>query len=112
MQVMQPATVAIQPLVLRDNNMLKGLRVFFLRVSMENHADRADLSGNRIDRRQVRCIHQPPKPGAAAMLVADEYGNLTYQDSFRSRRWPHLGRLEVGHQGFVNLGPELRQPVA
>ncbi len=100
LQVVQPATETIQPLVLRDNEMLKGLHVFFLRVSMENHAERPDLPGNRIDRLQVRCSHQPPQPGAAAMLVTDEYGNLTYQDDFRSRRWSHLGRLDVGHQGY------------
>ncbi len=30
-------------------------------------------------------------------MVADDYGNLTYQDDFRTGRWRHLGRLEVGH---------------
>ena len=98
LEVHQQGTAAIEPLVLRDDDVLKGRHVFFVRVLMENHAERPELPGNRLDRLRVRCVHQPPAPGTAAQLVADDYGNLRYEDDFTSARWPHLGRLDVGHQ--------------
>ena len=48
-------------------------------------------------RLRVRCTHQPPQAGAAAKLSSDLYGNLTYEDDFTTKRWSHLGRLDVGH---------------
>jgi len=90
-------TDRMEPLVLKDKDKLKGHRVFYVRILMENHADRANLPGNQLDRLCVRCVHQVPGPGATATLTADDYGNLTYEDDYRTQRWQHLGRLEVGH---------------
>ncbi|NUQ62183.1 MAG: hypothetical protein HUU20_06830 [Pirellulales bacterium] len=97
LEVDQQGADSLEALRLHDSELLKGRHVFFVRVLMENRAEQADLPGNRLDRLQVRCVHQPPAAGAAAMLVADAYGNLAYEDDFRSQRWPHLGRLEVEH---------------
>ena len=41
--------------------------------------------------------HQPPPADAAAKLSSDLYGTLTYEDDFTTKRWQHLGRLDVGH---------------
>ena len=64
---------------------------------MENAAQQTGLAENRLDRLRVRCEHQPPQAGAAAKLSSDLYGNLTYEDDFTTKRWQHLGRLDVGH---------------
>jgi len=93
----QQATDAVSPLELRDEQVVRGKHVFFVRVAMECPGGKPDVSGNRLDRLRVRCVHQIPPPGAAAVLASDANGNLSYQDDFRATRWPHLGRLEVVH---------------
>jgi hypothetical protein len=40
-----------------------------------------------------------PPAGASATLVADDYGNLFYDDDCSTSRWQHLGQVEVAHQG-------------
>jgi hypothetical protein len=64
---------------------------------MENPNGQAGLAANRLDRLRVRCVHQPPQPGAAAQLVADDNDALSYVDDFRATRWPHLGTLMTAH---------------
>lgn len=61
-----------------DNGSLKARHVFFVRVSRENPAQQAGLAGNRLDRQNVLCEHQPPQAGAVAMLSTDLYGHLNY----------------------------------
>ena len=98
---------SIQPLVLNDDEQLKGRHVFYLQVSMENCAgsvgqianpSHEDLPANRLDRLRVECVHQPPPSGATAKLVADAYGNLSYEDDFSTTRWRHLGSVKARHE--------------
>lgn len=85
---------SIQPLVLNDDGQLKGRHVFYLRIKMENHGD---LPANRLDRLRVECVHQAPPAGAAAKLVGDAYGNLSYEDDFSTSRWRHFGSVKAQH---------------
>ena len=96
-EVVQRNSSTVSPVRLEDQNIVRGQHVFFVRVLMENPGGKAGLGANRLDRLRVRSVHQPPPPGAAAQLVADENDSLTYQDDFRSTRWPHLGTLTVAH---------------
>ena len=98
LEVTQDRADKIDSLRLGDEGSLKGRHVFFVRVAMENAAQQAGLAGNRLDRLRVRCEHQPPQADAVAQLSSDLYGNLTYEDDFTTKRWQHLGRLDVGHQ--------------
>ena len=88
---------AVEPLVLRDEGQLKDARVFYLRVRLSNHADKAAQPANRLDRLRVECVHRPPPAGTDAELVADCYGNLSYEDDFSTARWRHLGSLDIHH---------------
>ena len=97
LEVKQDRADKIDSLTLDDGGSLKGRHVFFVRVSMENAAQQAGLGGNRLDRLRVRCEYQPPQADTAAKLSSDLYGNLTYEDDFTTKRWLHLGRLDVGH---------------
>ncbi len=91
---------AVQSLVLEDEQQLKGRHAFYLRVAMENQADssRGEMPANRMDRLRVECVHQSPPSGAAAKLVEDAYGNLTYEDDFSTPRWRHLGSVKARHE--------------
>ncbi|MBC8876611.1 MAG: hypothetical protein H8E44_44855 [Planctomycetes bacterium] len=98
---------SIQPLVLSDDEQLKGRHVFYLRLSMENgvasteptaNPSHAGLRANQLDRLRVECVHQPPPTGATAKLVADAYGNLSYEDDFSTTRWRHLGSVTARHE--------------
>ncbi len=96
----------IQPLVLSDDEQLKGHHVFYLRINLENHGESAgrianpphnDLPANQLDRLRVECVHRPPPAGAAAKLVEDAYGNLFYEDDFSTSRWRHFGSVKARH---------------
>ena len=97
-RVEQAGADEIQSLVLSVPDKLQGQRAFYVRLDMENNADRNGLPGKQIDRLRVECIHQSPTPGATAKLAADDYGNLSYEDDFSTTRWRHLGQVTVGHK--------------
>ena len=90
----------IRSLVLDAQKNLRGRRTFYVRLDMENRAERKGLSGNQVDRLRVECVHQSPPAGAVAKLVADAYGNLSYEDDFSTTRWRHLGDLKVAHKKY------------
>jgi hypothetical protein len=94
----QTDTRDIQSLVLNASEALRGQRAFYVRLEMENRADRAGLAGNRIDRLRVECAHRSPPAGATVELVADRYGNLFYEDDFSTTRWRHFGEMKAAHQ--------------
>ena len=98
LQAERVGTDATEPLVLCDDGQLRGGHVFYLRVTMENRAERQGLPGNRLDRLRVQCVHRPPPSGATAKLVGDDYGNLSYEDDFSTSRWRHLGSVKVAHK--------------
>ena len=107
LQVDQQGNGEVRPLELRDAELVKNQRVFYVRVGMENHASGNGQPGNRLDHLRVECVHQPPPKGEVAKLVADEYGNVAYEDDFETDRWRHLGELTVGHEkrgGYLNKG--------
>jgi hypothetical protein len=83
--------------VLSVPDSLRGKRVFYVRLNMENEAESDHVAANQIDRLRVECVHQPPSSETAAKLVEDDYGNLTYEDDFSTMRWKHLGRVNVAH---------------
>ena len=97
LEVSQQRTEETAALSLRDEQVVRGAHVFFVRVAMQRQDVQAAVPGNRLQRLRVRCVHQTPKTGAAATLVADANDDLGYQDDFQSTRWPHLGRLDVAH---------------
>ena len=88
----------VQSLVLNAGEGLRGERAFYVRLEMENRADRAGLVGNCIDRLRVECVHRAPPAGATAELIADAYGNLFYEDDFSTTRWRHFGEVKVAHK--------------
>ena len=88
----------IQPVILSVPDQLRGERAFYVRLDMQNQADRSGMPGNRIDRLRVECVHRSSPPEATAQLVADDYGSLYYEDDFSTPRWRHLGQLEVAHE--------------
>jgi hypothetical protein len=87
----------IGPLVVSAQDLLRGKRIFYVRLEMENRADHPGQAGNQIDRLRVECVHQSPAAGATARLVGDDYGNLSYADDFSTTRWRHLGSVKVAH---------------
>ncbi len=82
---------------LEDSKMIRGRHTFFVRVFMENPRGKAGVAANRLDRLRVRCVHQPPRSGAAATLVADDNDGLSYEDDFQATRWPHFGAVTAAH---------------
>ena len=82
---------------LEDRKTVRNRRTFLVRVLMENPNGQAGIAANRLDRLRVRCVHQPPQPGAAAQLVADDNDALSYQDDFEATRWPHFGEVTAAH---------------
>jgi len=87
----------IGPLVVIAQDLLRGKRIFYVRLEMQNRADHPGQAGNQIDRLRVECVHQSPAAGATARLVGDDYGNLSYADDFSTTRWRHLGSVKVAH---------------
>jgi hypothetical protein len=87
----------IQSVMLHATEALRGRRAFYVRLEMENRANRAGLAGNRIDRLRVECVHRSPPGGATAELIADDYGNLFYEDDFSTTRWRHFGEMKAAH---------------
>lgn len=77
---------------------LRGKQTFYVRLEMENRADRAGLAANRIDRLRVECVHRSPPAGATAELIADDYGKFSYDDEFFTARWRHFGEMKTAHQ--------------
>ena len=96
-RVEQAGVDEMRPLVLSVRDKLRGKRAFHVRLEMENNGHGNGLPGNRINRLRVECVHQAPPPGATAKLVADDYGNLFYEDDFSTTRWRRLGQVEVAH---------------
>lgn len=97
-QVEQTNVDDIESLILDVPEALRDQKSFLVRLDMLNHADQSGDAAHVIDRLRVECVHQSPKPGATATLVSDDYGNLSYEDDFSTRRWAHLGNLKVGHE--------------
>lgn len=64
---------------------------------MEHPEGRAGVAANRLDRLRVRCVHQPPSPGATATLVADDNDALGYEDDFQTNRWRYFGESSAAH---------------
>jgi hypothetical protein len=93
----QSQTTGLQSLRLQDEAVVRGRRVCFVRVLMENPRSEPGTVSNRLDQLRVRVIHQPPPPGAAATLQPDDNDVLGYRDDFRTNRWRHLGTLTTDH---------------
>ena len=99
LQSAQQGTDGIETIASTANSeSLQNRRVFYVRVRMTNHADEAGQQGNRLDRLRIECVHQEPSEGAAAALVRDGYGNLSYDDDFSTTRWQHLGGVTAAHK--------------
>ena len=97
LEVVQQKSNGIAALRLEDKKVVQGKHVFFVRVLMENPNGQAGIAANRLDRLRVRCLHQPPQPGASAQLVADDNDALSYEDNFHATRWAHLGTVTAAH---------------
>lgn len=105
LEVVRQDSDAIATMRLEDKKFVQGKHVFFVRLLMENPNGQAGSAANRLDRLRVRCVHQPPQPGAAAQLVADENDALSYEDNFQATRWAHFGEVTAAHPshgGFRN----------
>ncbi|MBM4201837.1 MAG: hypothetical protein FJ189_11200, partial [Gammaproteobacteria bacterium] len=87
----------IATLRLEDRQTVQGKHVFFVRLLMEHREGRAGVAANRLDRLRVRCVHQPPSPGATATLVVDDNDALSYEDDFQTKRWLHFGEASAAH---------------
>ena len=97
LEVVQQKSNGIATLRLKDNKVVQGKHVFFVRLLMENPNGKAGIAANRLDRLRVRCVHQPPQLGAAAQLVADDNDALSYEDDFQATRWAHYGEVAAAH---------------
>jgi len=96
-EVVQSRTTGGQPVRLQDEMVVRGRRSFCVRIVMENPRGEPGTAGNRLDQLRVRVIHQPPPPGATAVLQPDDNDTLGYHDNFRTMRWRHLGRVAATH---------------
>jgi len=97
-RVEQTDTDDIHSIVLNVPEAVRNRHAFYVRLDIQNSADRRDQPTNLIDRLRVECVHQAPEVDATATLVSDDYGNLYYEDDFSTSRWTHLGHVKVGHK--------------
>jgi hypothetical protein len=97
LEAIQQNSNGVATVRLEDTKVVQGKHVFFVRLLMENLNGKADITANRLDRLRVRCVHQPPPAGAAAMLVADDNDDLSYSDDFQTTRWRHFGDVSAAH---------------
>jgi len=97
LEVIQQKSDGISTVRLEDKQVVHGKHAFFVRILMENPNGQAGIAANRLDRLRVRCVHQPPQPGAAAQLVADDNDVLSYEDVFQATRWAHFGSVTAAH---------------
>ncbi|MFN0130748.1 MAG: hypothetical protein ACKV19_29140 [Verrucomicrobiales bacterium] len=97
LEVVQQNSNGIATVRLEDKKVVQGKHVFFVRILMENPNGMADIAANRLDRLRVRCVHQPPQPGASAQLMADDNDVLSYEDGFQATRWAHFGAVTAAH---------------
>lgn len=97
LEAVQQDPDGVATVLLEDTRITRGQRTFFVRVVMENSNGLAGRAANRLDRLRVRCVHQPPAIGAAAMLVADDNDAMNYEDDFRATRWTHFGAMTADH---------------
>ena len=103
LEVVQQNSNGIATARLEDKKVVQGKHVFFVRILMENPDGQAGIAANRLDHLRVRCVHQPPQPGASAQLVADDNDVLSYEDDFQATRWTHFGEVaaaDPSHGGF------------
>ncbi len=97
LEAIQQNSNGIATLRLDDKKVVQGRHVFFVRILMESPNGQAGIATNRLDRLRVRCVHQPPQPGASAQLVADDNDALNYEDDFQATRWAHFGEVTAAH---------------
>ncbi len=92
-------TAGASKIQLVDDDVVRGLRAFYLKVHMSKAEGKAGELAARLNHLKIRCIHESPGESARAELIADDYGNVRYHDNFRSERWKHIGDLKTDHPG-------------